>query len=408
MKSDRSKKLFLIFLGISVLIFGWFGSSAGEVGVTDTTIKIGSIYDTTGITAHWGLARTEAHRAYLNYINDQGGINGRKIIQVHENDEYKPSRTVLSYKKLLDVDKVFCFISGWGAPTTDAVVPIAEKNKVPYIFFSGNNPSYLWPVRRYIFPIWPLYEDYPRILVDYIAKDLKMKNAKIAYLAHVGPSGRATKRGLEYQMAKYPGMKILASDLIKYGQVDMGPPVYKMRQANPDVLLIFTVLTHTAKILKEMQKVGWKPSAVMLNPSSGDPKLMKLAGAAAEGVMLEFVFPMVESEMPGVKFYKDVCRKYLPNSKINPSQAGIVGFIEMQLGLEAIKRSGRNLTREGLIDTLENSFKNVDLQSIPPVTYSPEKHWGLNQNLILKVEGGKFKQLTDWRAPEGGEVQWKQ
>ena len=116
---------------------------------------------------------------------------------------------------------------------------------------------------------------------------------------------------------------------------------------------------------------------------------------------------MVESETTGVKFYKDVCRKYLPKSKINPSQAGIVGFIEMQLGLEAIKRCGRNLTREGLIDTLENSFKNVDLQSIPPVTYSPEKHWGLNQNIILKVEGGKFKQLTDWRAPEGGEVKWK-
>ena len=127
--------------------------------------------------------------------------------------------------------------------------------------------------------------------------------------------------------------------------------------------------------------------------------MITLGGSTVEGAISQMIYPMLEENTPGVNFYKEVCKKYIPDSKRNPSPDGISGFLEMQLGLEAIKRAGRNLTREGLIDTLEHSFKNVDIQSIPPVTYSPEKHWGLDQTILVKVQNGKFVKVADYRSP---------
>ncbi|MFC1825413.1 ABC transporter substrate-binding protein [Thermodesulfobacteriota bacterium] len=406
----RSPKTTLFFLIVGSFIF--FMSInlglAGEVGVTDTTVTLGSIYQVTGIGAQWGIARNESHGALLKYINEKGGIHGRKIIIRHENDNFEPPRSILAFKKLVEVDKVFAFVSGFGGRTMDAVVPLAQKAKIPYLFFSGNSGSYIWPVKRYIFPWMPLYEDFPRVQVDYLANDLKKPNARIAYVYSDSVAGKGAQRGLLHQIKTfYPGMKIVGSEKIQYGALDMSAQVFKLRKEKPDVVMVFCYLTDAAKFAQEMEKVGWKPPHVMLYAgASADVKLIELAGSAVEGAYGQYVFPSVENDMPGVNFYKEVCKKYLPGNKKHPSQPGLLGFIELQLALEALKLAGRNLTRESFVDTLENRFKNVDLQSIAPVTYAPDKHWGLNHTFLTRVQGQKFIKVTGWRAPKGGFVKW--
>ena len=112
------------------------------------------------------------------------------------------------------------------------------------------------------------------------------------------------------------------------------------------------------------------------------------------------VMPLISDDVPGVRLYQQVIKKYYPDSKVNPSQYGYSGLVDMHLGLEALERAGRNLTRERVIETLEHNFKNVDLGSLPPVTFSPENHQGSNRVNIVRVENGKFVKKAAWRAPK--------
>ncbi len=397
MKSLRRGLAPVAALGILAMLLP-LGFARGEDGVTETEVRIGSIQDTTGGIAAYGIPRVEAVKALINFLNDQGGINGRKIVLVTESDNYEPPKTVLAFKKLMDVDKVFCFIGSLGVATTMAVVPEIMNRKVPYLMIGGNSSKLFFPPQRYIFGIWPTYEDFMRILVDYVAADLNMPKARIAHIFQDDETGRDSQKGLEDQVAKYPGMSIVATEGFKRGTVDVSSPVLKAREAKPDVVMMSSIFVSSAMVAKEIEKIGWKP-VVMMNASSGDDALVKLGGSAVEGAIVQKTMPLLSQDLPGVNLYKEVIKKYFPESKVNPSPYGFTGFVEMQLGLEGVKRAGRDLTREGLVKALE-SFKGVDIGSIPPVSYGPDKHWGLNQVIHVKVQGGQMVKITDYRAPK--------
>jgi hypothetical protein len=108
---------------------------------------------------------------------------------------------------------------------------------------------------------------------------------------------------------------------------------------------------------------------------------------------------MLFEDLPGVNEYKRLSKKYNPDSKLNPSSYGASGWVEMLITLEAIKRAGRNLTREGLINTLE-AFRNVEFGGwVPPVTFGPDQRLGNDTTKVIQVKNGKFVKLADWRSP---------
>lgn len=388
----------MVFLGVLSFFVAGGATTWAEVGVTDNSILIGSIQDTTGAVAAFGISRLEAIKALLNHVNEQGGVNGRKILYVSESDNYEPPKTVLAFKKLTEVDKVFCIVGPLGVPNIMAMIPLAQERKIPTLFIGGNTSKLYNPPQRYIFGLWPAYEDFAKVLADYLAQDLKMPNAKVAHIHQDSDSGRDSLKGFQEQMAKhYPEMKLVASEGFKYGTVDFSANVYRMREANPDVVVFSTIFTYSAQIAREMEKVGWRP-VLLMDATSGDDRFIALGGSAVQGVVAQKTLPLMTEDVPGIRFYKELIKKYFPESKINPSQFGATGFVEMQLALEAIKRAGKELTREGLVQTLE-SFRDVDIGSVPPVSYGPQKRWGLNQIILVKVQGNEFVKVTGWRGP---------
>jgi branched-chain amino acid transport system substrate-binding protein len=392
-------------LGMTVALLACFlflargGCFALDVGLTETSIKIGCIQDTTGPIAGIGIPRVEAARALINHINDQGGINGRKVVWTVESDNYKPTETVLAFKKLVEVDQVFCFVGSLGLAGTLAILQEIQNRKVPYLFVAGNDVKLFSPPHRYIFVIGSTYEELTMRCVDYIAEEMKLPKAKIAHAFMDLASGRGNQKGAQVQVQKYSGMQIVAEEAIKYGSVDVTATVFNLKKANPDVLLLGTPFEFTAMITKEMAKLGWSVPMVM-NAANGSTHLIALGGSSVEGAIVQFITPLLDEDLPGMRLYKDLIKKYFPDSKANPSEYGLTGFIEMQLGLEALKRAGRNLTREGLIDTLETSFKNVETGLIPPVSCGPDNHRVNNQTILARVRDGKFVKVADWRAPK--------
>jgi ABC-type branched-subunit amino acid transport system substrate-binding protein len=263
----------------------------------------------------------------------------------------------------------------------------------------GSSVKFFYPVKRYMFSIWGLYDDYGRMMVDYVANSLKMPNARIAHIQQDDETGHDNHRGILLQLKKYPGMKLVSHEKFKRGTVDVSAPVANMKRANTEVVLISPIFVSSAMIAKEMYKIGWKPPMVM-NATSATQLLIKLGGKAVEGAYVQFTNNiMSEDHIPGVKEYKDLMKKYFPKSKASPSTYGISGFYEAKIAFEGIKRAGRNLTREGLVDAME-TIKNFDTQGMGPVSFSSTDHMGNHSVRWFKVQNGKFVNLSGWTEPK--------
>ncbi len=396
MKDFRFTKLLFVFTAVFAFLI-YSGLVSAEVGVTDTTIKIGNISDTNGPIAALGIPRVEACKALVQQVNDQGGIHGRKLIYVTESDSYRPAQTRAAFKKLVEVDGVFAFVGSLGVGTVMSIIPDIKRKKIPYVMPGGSSRILFEPPQRYIFGNWPNFYDFVRIHVDYVVHDLKMPNARFA---HIGPDdelSRDTLRGFEAQLAKYPGAKLVVSARFKRGSVDVSSQVAAARRANPDVVVISTMFVTAAVIAKEMKKIGWSP-IMMMDPAAASPLLIKMGGKAVEGAIVQFTTEQQHHSLAGITFYKQVIKKYLPNSKYNPSVYGATGFYELMVAIEGLKRAGRNLTRESYIEALE-SIKNYEIGGAPVVTFGPEKRAGADTVLIYQVKNGKFVKLANWRSP---------
>ncbi|MCP4626083.1 MAG: ABC transporter substrate-binding protein [bacterium] len=388
---------FLTFMTVVFTLLIYSNAALAEVGVTDTTIKIGNISDTNGPVAAVGIPRVEACKALVQHVNDQGGIHGRKLIYLTESDSYRPAQTRAAFKKLVEVDGVFAFVGSLGVGTVMSIIPDIKRKKIPYLMPGGSSRILFEPPQRYIFGNWPNFYDFVRIHVDYVVNDLKMPNAKFA---HIGPDdelSRDTLKGFKHQLAKYPGAELVVSARFKRGSVDVSSQVAAARRANPDVVIISTMFVTAAVIAKEMKKIGWSP-IMMMDPAAASPLLIKMGGKAVEGAIVLFTTEQQHHNLAGINFYKQVMNKYLPNSKYNPSVYGATGFFELMVAIEGLKRTGKNLTRESYIDALE-TIKDYDMGGAPVVTFGPKKRAGADSVLIYQVKNGKFVKLANWRSP---------
>lgn len=176
-----SLKTLLIFFGFVFLLFMGEGSSFAEEvrGVTNDTIKIGVIIDQTGPAAFVGIPYTEAVRNYFRHINDQGGINRRKVSVLVEDDRYTIPGSIAAFKKLMYKDSALALMFLGGTGQAMALFSQVEKEKVP-VMVGSLAEKMVNPFRRYIFNPGASYEDQIKVIFDYIMTDLRAKNPRIA------------------------------------------------------------------------------------------------------------------------------------------------------------------------------------------------------------------------------------
>ena len=366
-----------------------------EVGVTDTSVKVGCIADTTGPIAGMGIHFVHGVECLVKNINDTGGIHGRNIIFRHESDNYSPPQAMAITKKLAFSDKVFCFVATLGATQTMAQIPLFQKEKIPLIGPGGSELKFGFPPKRYIFAIHPSNQSYGQCMVDFMVHDLKSKNKKASMIFQQGFIGDANKEGVDKQMSKY-GLKLVASAGYKRGAVDLSSHVLKCKNAGAEVLFIGGMSAQASLILKEAAKISWKPT-VILHPGAADTRFIKLGGSAVEGAFVcQNAQDPQTSSLPGVIKYKNLLKKYYPKSP--PTNWGISGYVAMAVLEKGLQDAGKNLTREGLVNALEN-LKEFKTDVLPPITYGPNNRLGANMSFFVKVIDGKFVKQTDYRHP---------
>jgi branched-chain amino acid transport system substrate-binding protein len=393
-------KWFLTIL--AALFFLGGGVIHAETGVTGDTIKIGVVSDLTGPTAIGGIGMADGITSYFNELNEKGGIHGRKVQVIVEDCAYSPAKAVAAAKKLMTKDQIFALVSPWGTAPTTALFPIAKKENIPIAPACSLATSIYQPLKKNVFAVGTNYVDQSLLIVDYIIKDLKVKQPKIALFCQDDDWGRDHYKGLEIAQKKY-NLPPVAMESYKYDAVDFKTQVINLMRKKPDFVILASAIKSGAGFLKEAYKLKWKPTFIGSNTLGFIPTL-KLAGAYGKGLLVLNIFAMPGEDIPGMKRLIAASKKYFGDkwmpatAKIHPYY--VYGWINAMVFTEGAKRAGKELTREGLVKALEG-IKGFDPEGLMgPVSYSSTSHGSPGFARMTKgdPESAKFVPLTEWRA----------
>lgn len=374
---------------VAVLILGASAPATAQPGVTDREIVLGCSNSFSGPLAFTGEQATKfGVDLYFKVVNDAGGIHGRRVRTVYYDDGYKPQDAVANTRKLVEQDRIFAVIAPQGTPPVVATMEYLEENRVPLLFpFQGS------PVtrgRKYVFSGMTLYDRQAKMMVDYLAGQRKYRTFGVLY--QDDEYGKAFLTAFEKDLGRHD-LKLTAAESVKRGATDVSAQIAKLQAARPQVTFLVLTPGPGAQALKERQKIGWTDTVMVSSGPLTDERYLALAADAAEGVEGLSLWPdPLTPDLPGVKAYRAAMQKYF--GKNEPNRYSLSGYFAAMLFTEGARRAGKNLTRESLVTALEG-IKGWDSGILPPITIGPD-HETQRQGFWVRVEKGRFKQLTDW------------
>lgn len=395
----RIKNL-ILFVSMFLSFFLVSGSIAvAEDGVTDNEILIGTTTDISGPLAFMGQSHTRGALIYFKYINEQGGIHGRKIKYLIEDDGFQPPRTVQAAKKLITKDKIFCMTMNLGAAGIFAILPLIEQYKVPMLPTGTGNELLGIPPRRYVFVADTSYRVQGLLPVKYMRDTLKANNPKIACIYGEDVTGAQYLEGVKQGAATYYGIKEILALSYKRGAVDFSSQIARCKQMGVTHVFLHTNIREPAAILHEAQRIQYK-AVYFCNGSSGTNKVVELCGDSinsSNGFYLASHGGDIWHGMnDGIKLWRECVNKYHPTKDIYDGLA-CWGFQSAWVLCEVLKRAGRDLTREGFVNAAE-TMDNFDTGLMVPVTWKPGKRMAGDYARMWKAYQAKAEWvlISDW------------
>lgn len=364
-----------------LLITAVLSQAAFAQGVTADKILIGQAAVFSGPAAQLGIQVRNGIKAYFDFVNEKGGVNGRKLELVSEDDQYEISRAPVASRKLIEEHKVFALTGYVGTPTGVVHLPVVIKAKVPLVGMFTGAEGLRVPLSRYIFHVRASYYDETEAIVEQV---VSTGGKKIAVFYQNDAYGQAGLKGVEIAMTKR-NMKIAATGTVERNTIKVEDAVKAINAAKPDAVVMISAYTSCAEFIKQMKKAG--SGATFYNVSFvGSKALADALGNDGAGVAISQVVPFPwGTAIPVVKEYQELAKKA---GFTDYNFSAIEGFIMAKVLVEGLRRTGRDLTREKFIDTMEKL--DLDLGGFY-VRFSPKSHTGSKfVDLTIIGRDGKF------------------
>lgn len=395
MKMKRMAGMGLIAsMVVLLLVLGSVGAWAEE-GVTDTEIRIGSTGDLSGPIAFMGVSVRDGLNLYFKYINDQGGIHGRKIKLLVEDDGFQSPRAVQGAKKLITRDGILFMTSNLGSAACNAMYPLLEQYKVPMIPAGTANEALAIPPRKYLFLIDTGYTIQGILGVQYIIESLGVKNMKPACIYQEDITGNQWLGGVKKGCERY-GIKDILELPFKRGAVDFSAQIAKCKEAGVTHIFTHTNVREPAAMMKEAQRIQYRATYITDNASIG-PKILELIGDTINSTNGYYgtgiINDVYTEDTKGYRLFKKLSKKYGMCSIDNTMH--LWAFNTGMLVCDVLERAGKNLTRESLMKACEET-QNYDNGIHCPITWSPDRRDGGRSVKIYKVVNGKWAPQTGW------------
>ena len=392
----------LLFIGflVSVVLITQSRSAYCKVerGVSDDVIKIGSIADHTGPTSNIGVVVVEAYKNFFRDVNEKGGIHGRKIKLIMEDDRYSIPAGIAAFKKLVFKDQVLAIIGPFSIGETKVLFRHIEKNKVPILPWAPDR-SIIDPYKRYVFPTNGFYDNEWGVIFNHIVNELKPKNPKLALATVDVESGKVVIESAK-EWAKSYGLK-LHQVMLPISAIDVTSQVLTMKRKGVTHVLAHHVAPGIAAVLKDMKKFGINVPLFGLSASCTED-VLRIAGEASETYVGASPYSSWYEENPGMARLREASIKYNPDAeKTCRIKSYSMGWVLTEILCEGMRRAGKDLNGEKLVDALE-TFKDFDTEGICGlINYTPTMHYGLNYNKLFKADpkSDRLIPITDWRLP---------
>lgn len=349
--------------------------------MTDTTILIGQTVGLTGAVAAPVKEMNEGNKAYIDQINKQGGVHGRKIEIRTLDDEFNPALTVTNAETLIKKDRVFALFQGRGTVHTQRILPLLEANHIPLLAPGSGAALFHQPVHPLVFNIRAKYQDEVRRAVDHF-NTVGIKAISLLYV-----SDAAGEDGLEGFTKAMEAHKLTPAAISKFARVnpDVQAAATEVIQHKPAALIIVGSSKDTIAVIKAIREHGGSMQIMTMSNNSSDA-FVKNLGPAGTGVIVSQVTPAPDLMTTRLGQEFGLAAKA---SGATVSYTAMEGFINAKVLVEALRRAGRNLTREGFIRALE-SMQRVELGGML-INYSDTDHSGSEfVELTMIGRNGKF------------------
>ncbi len=380
---------------------GGIALAAGHYGpgASDTEIKLGNTMPYSGPASSYGtIGKAEA--GYFAMINDQGGVNGRKIDFISRDDGYSPPKTVEQIRELVEADKVLATFNTLGTPPNSAIRQYMNDQKVPQLFVASgaakwNDPKHFpWTMG------WqPNYKMEARIYAEYILKH--MPNAKIGVLYQNDDFGKDYLNGLRQGLGDKADKMIVATQTYETTDATVDSQIVDLQGSGANVVLTVAIPKFAAQAIRKIYDLGWKPTQFLSSVSTSVKAAIEPAGAEkavgiiSAGYLKEPTDPQWK-DTPEMKDWLAWMKKYNPSGNV-ADDFNVYGYSVAQTMVAVLRQCGNDLTRENVMKQAA-SLHDLKLPLLLPgitMSTSADDFAPIKQMQLMKFDGTTWKLFGD-------------
>lgn len=384
---------------ITVLALAFAAAAGGAAqaqtqGVSKDSISLGTIQDLSGPLAGFGKQVRLGMMLRVDEVNEQGGVNGRKL-QLHVEDSgYDPKKAVLAAQKLVNQDKIFMMVGHIGTAQNLAAMPVQfSKNVINFFPVTAAREMYE-PFNKLKYSFAATYYDQIRLAAP---KLIKEKNArKICTIYQDDEFGLEVMRGGEAAL-KAMGTDYTEKTSFKRGATDFSSQVAKMKASGCDFVVLGTIIRETIGTIGESRKTGFNPT--FLGSSAAYTDLIhKLGGKAMDGLYATMTVqnPYLDEASQPIRFWAN---KYKTKFNEDPTVFSVYGYNVIDAFVGAARKAGANLNTETFIKAMDTMVIPPDIFGSAEATYGPQKRLGSNLSRLSQIQDGKWKVVSDYVKP---------
>ena len=367
------------------------GCALAQQGVSKTEITIGSIQDLSGPAVSLGKQARLGMMLRVDEINEQGGINGRKLKLIVEDSGYDPKKAFLAAQKLVNQDKIFIMVGHIGTAHNLAAMPVQfEKNVVNFFPLTAAREMYE-PLHKLKYAFSVTYFDQIRKTAPKLVKEKGIK--KVCTLYQDDEFGLEVMRGGEAGL-KSIGMDYTEKTSYKRGATDFSSQVAKMKAAACEMVVLGTIARETIGTIGESRKTGFNPVFLASNAAYNDA-IHKLGGKAMDGLYSSMTAqnPYLDDSSQPIRFWAN---KFKTKFNEDPSVFSVYGYLIVDTFAKVAEKTGQNLTTDNFAKVMDTMSTPPDIFGSPSTSFSPTKHMGSDAARLSQIVDGKWKVVSEY------------
>ncbi len=378
---------------ISLASLALLASVAGAQtqGVSKTEILVGTIQDFSGPLAGYGKQARNGMLLRIDEINEQGGVNGRKLKLASEDSGYDPKKAVLAAQKLVNQDKIFIMAGHLGTAQNMAAMPVQfDKNVINLFPITAAREMYE-PFHKLKYSFAATYYDQIRLALPNMVKEKGAK--KVCTIYQDDDFGIEVQRGAEAGL-KAINMEVAEKTSFKRGATDFSSQVAKMKSSGCELVVLGTIIRETIGTIAEARKTGFNP--VFLGSSAAYTDLIhKLGGKPMDGLYATMTVqhPYLDEASQPIRFW---ATKYKTKFNEDPTVFSVYGYSIIDTFVRAAQKAGPNLTTESFIKAMDTMTIPPDMFGSAEATYTATKRLGSDKSRMSQIQDGKWKVVSDY------------